>query len=362
VRSESQLHSPGQVAPVPAHISAAALRREGLLAAVVILFSSFSYFLIQYDHMRTEGKSLEDWARLMLAGAMPAPVQYRIGLPLLTHFLELSIHIKVNQSLAVIEFLSYAFALTFLYLLFRASPQVQNAGPSHRFLLLGMFFAATQFPVLWIFPWERPETLPTAFYLSAIVLLVVRRGRMNFALVCLLTVLLSLAQALVRADVPFVVGFAVVLSAAIAIPLPRPRAHIAALGALCLTAGAATQFCLQHVVYPTVSYAADTPKFQLLNNLNPFFPPLHMPDFFTALLPFIVSVVLLRRYRLPLESSDKLVLLICLLYLPAWIGTGLMAEVRIFVPFLFLASPTIAKLWAAYLLNGDAAASPQPSA
>ena len=185
---------------------------------------------------------------------------------------------------------------------------------------------------------------------------------MSFAPVCLLAVLLSLVQALVRADVPFVVGAAIVLSAALAIPLPRPRAHIAALGALCLATGAGAQIYLQRVVYPTVSYAADTPKFQLLNNLNPFFPPLHMPDFFTALLPLIVSVVLLRRYHLPLESSDKLVLLLCLLYLPAWIGTGLMAEVRIFVPFLFLASPTIAKLWAAYLLNGEAAASPLPSA
>jgi hypothetical protein len=34
-----------------------------------------------------------------------------------------------------------------------------------------------------------------------------------------------------------------------------------------------------------------------------------------------------------------------------WITTGLMAEVRIFVPLLFLASPTIAKIWATFLLG-----------
>ena len=65
------------------------------------------------------------------------------------------------------------------------------------------------------------------------------------------------------------------------------------------------------------------PKIQLLTNLNPLSAPLHIPVFLTALLPLIVSVVLLRRYRLPLEASDKLVLLMCLVYLPLWITTGL---------------------------------------
>lgn len=359
MRSEHQPHPPGRVDFVPAHISAAALRKEGRLAAAVILFSSFSYFLIQYDRMRTAGQPCEEWVRLMLTGAFPAPVQYRIGLPLLARFLELCLHLRVRQSLPLVEFLSYAAALTLLYLLFRASPQVRAARSSHRFLILGLYFAAAQFPVMWIFPWERPETLPTAFYLAAVVFLLVRPGRLPLPLVCLLTLLLSVAQALMRADVPFIVGIAIVLSAAIAIPLPRPRAHIATLGALCLAAGAATQLYLQRVVYPTVSYPADTPKFQLLHNLNPFFPPLHLPDFLIALLPLTVSVVLLRRHRLPLDPAGKLVLLICFAYLPAWIGAGLINEVRIFVPFLFLVAPAIANIWAAYLLKEDAVASAQ---
>ena len=102
-----------------------------------------------------------------------------------------------------------------------------------RFVLLGLFFAAAQFPVLWIFPWERSETLPTAAYLAAIVLLIVRRSRMPFVLVCLLTLLLGLFQALVRADVPVLAGVAILLAAAIAIPFPRLAAHVAILGLLC---------------------------------------------------------------------------------------------------------------------------------
>jgi hypothetical protein len=41
---------------------------------------------------------------------------------------------------------------------------------------------------------------------------------------------------------------------------------------------------------------------------------------------------------------------------------GLVVEVRIFVPYLFLASPTIAKVWTAFLLGDQAEARPLPSA
>ncbi len=41
---------------------------------------------------------------------------------------------------------------------------------------------------------------------------------------------------------------------------------------------------------------------------------------------------------------------------------GLVVEVRIFVPFLFLASPTIAKLWGAFLFNQENGTPPNRSA
>lgn len=349
--------SPSEVSdkqPAQSSTSTSGANRERLLVTIFVLFTSFTFFLIQYDRMRTTGASLDDWVHLKLSGSMPAPDQYRIGLPLLMHFLEVHAHIRGNQSLPLIESVCYAFALVLLYRLFRYSPQVENARHSYRLVLLGLFFAAAQFPILWIFPWERPETLPTAFFLAAAVLLVVRRSRMPFFLLCLLVALLSFGQALLRADVPVILGAAIVLSAALAIPFPRPRSQMAILGLLCAAIGGATQLTMQYVVYPTATYSPTTPRFQLMNNLNLFYPPFHIPIFLTALLPLIVSLVLLRRHHLPLDPSDKLVLLACLLYLPVWVSMGLMAEVRIFVPFLFLASPTMAKLWGAYLVNqGD---------
>jgi hypothetical protein len=327
--------------------------RERLLVAVFVLFTSFTFFLIQYDRMRIQNQGLEDWVRFKLSGSalLTEGDQYRIALPYLVHFLELHAHLRPNQSLPLIEFLSYAFALMLLYFLFRCSPRVEDATASHRLVLLGLFFAAAQFPILWIFPWERPETLPTTFYLAALLLLVVRRSRMPFALVCLLTLLLTLVQSLVRADVPFVVGIAIVLSAAMSIPFPRSRAHIAVLGLLCAAVAGAAQLYLQHV-FPlqTAQHKFTT---RLGANLDLIHPPLHLPIFLTGLLPLIVSLFLLRRHHLPLDSSDKLVILMCLLYLPAFVAIGLVVEIRIFVPFLFLASPAIAKLWGAFLLHQD---------
>jgi hypothetical protein len=74
------------------------------------------------------------------------------------------------------------------------------------------------------------------------------------------------------------------------------------------------------------------------------------------------ALVWLRRYRLPFDPADKLVLLMCLVYLPVWFAMGLVVEVRIFVPYLFLAAPTIARVWAAFLLDDKAAAHPPHSA
>ena len=326
------------------------------------MFNSFTFFLIQYHRLRTAGPGLDSLVRNTFAGILPAPDQYRIGLSLLMHFLELHAHIRPEQSLPLIEFLSYALALILLYLLFRCSPQVEGASPSQRIALLGLFFAATQFPILWIFPWERWEVLPTTFYLAAIVILIVRRSRIPFALVCLLAAMLSLGQALMRAEVPIALGAAVLLSAALAIPFPRPRSHIAILGLLCVAIGGAIQLYLQRIAYPNATYSPTTPRFQLLANLDLLHPPLHIPIFLTALLPLIVGLVLLRRHHLPLGPSDKLVLLICLVYLPVWVTMGLVVEVRIFVPFLFLASPTIAKLWGAFLFNQENGTPPSRSA
>jgi hypothetical protein len=328
------------------------LRRERLLVAIVILFTCTSYFFIQYDKLRTGETTLEQTVQAFHLGMLPAPVQYRIGIPFLIGYLKQHTHMELRQSGPLVEALSYAACLWFLYGLFSSSARVKAASDSNRAVLLAFFLAITQFPILWIFPWERAETLPTALYLAAVVVLVACRNRIPFPVLSLLIVALSLGQGLMRADVPVVLGVALLLSAAMAIPLPRSRSSIAILGLLASAIGAGVQFYLQRVAYPNAQYPPTTAKIQLFNNLS-LEPPLHIPEFLIALLPFFATLFLLRRYRLHLEAQDKLVLLICLLYLPVWVIDGLIVEVRIFIPFLLLASPTMAKLWTAFLLRED---------
>jgi hypothetical protein len=351
VRLGNQPQNPAPSARTTPQAPASGSQRELLLVAVFLLYTSVSFFIIQYNSMRDWGPSIATWLHDKFSGTLSEGDQYRIGMAYMARFLELHTRLRPNQSIPFIEFLTYALALVLLYLQFRSSPRLQAARPSYRLVVLGFFFTAVQLPILWIFPWERTETLPTAFYLAAIVLLVVRRSRMPFALVCLLAIVLTLIQALMRSDATVIAGVAILVTAAIDIPFPRPRASTAVLGLLCCAVGGATQLYLQRVAFPIITQTQTPSTFQLLANFSPRYGTLHIPAFLIGILPFAVTLFLLRRYRLPLESSDKLVLWICLIYLPIWITLGIVSEVRIFVPYLFLASVTIAKLWTAFLLD-----------
>lgn len=114
----------------------------------------------------------------------------------------------------------------------------------HIALFSSAFSSPPASPVLWIFPWERWEALPTTFYLAAAVILIVRCSRIPFAIVCLLVALLSFAQAMMRSEVPVALGAAVLLAAAMAIPFPRPRSRIAILGLMCGAIGGGVQLYL----------------------------------------------------------------------------------------------------------------------
>ena len=329
-------------------------KRSGLVAAVVIVFLTLTYFLIQYDRSRTVEASLQVWYQAKRAGVLNEGDQYRIGLPFLAHFLEVHTPLEMRQSIPLMQALSYGAGLTALYLLLVTSSLFKSAGRAQRLLASGIFFGVVQLPILWIFPWDRPETLPTMGYL-AVITLVILNERIALAWACLLAVVLSFGQSLARTDAPLVVGLATMIGATF-FPFRRSRRSIALLGLLCAATGATVQLYL-HRLYPSVLPEQRATTLQLFRNLNPFNGPFHIPEFLTALLPFFFSLALIRRYRLRLDATDKLILLISLIYLPIYVAFGIMAEIRIYVPYLFLLSPVIAKLWAQFLWT-DPAASP----
>jgi len=335
-------------------------KRSGVVAAVLIIFLTLTYFLIQYDRSRDAEASLQVWYQAKRAGVLNEGDQYRIGIPFLAHFLKTHTPLEMRQSIPMMQSLSFGAGLTALYLLLVTSSLFKDAGKARRLLARGTFFAAVQLPILWIFPWGRQETLPTMAYL-AVVSLVILEERIALPLACLLAVLLSLIQSLARTDATLVVGLATMI-AAVLFRFRRSRGSVALLGLLCGATGAAMQLYLQHL-YPSLLPQQRATTLQLFRNLNPFVGPFHIPEFLTALLPFFFSLLLIRRYRLRLDATDKLLLLIAVIYLPIYIAFGILAEIRIYVPYLFLLSPVIAKLWTQFLSgeSGGSEIEPQPT-
>src|ERR1035441_1296807 len=79
------------------------------------------------------------------------------------------------------------------------------------------------------------------------------------------------------------------------------------------------------------------PQTQLANDTRKPCAPSPHPSI-RGLLRISQRTAPLRRYRLPFDPADKLVLLMCRVYLPVWFAMGLVVEVRIFVRYLFLRS------------------------
>lgn len=326
-------------------------KREHFLAVVFIVVNAITYFLIDYDRLRPVRSIMEQWARDLIAGRFPAPEQYRVAIPALTLALERFAHLQVSQSAPLIEAISYAGTLILLYRLLRLPSSDSDLLPFNDAIRFAFFLAAAQLPILWIFPWERHETLPSAFYLAALVYAVARKNQRNWLVTLALVSVLTLAQSFARTDIPIIVGVALLICAATRVNLDYPRGLIALFGAVSIAIGTCVQLYLEKILYPASRYPAQVPKIQLFHNLNPASPPVHIPVFLTALLPLLVTVGMASRRRTALLASDKAILLMCILYLPVWATVGLLIEVRIFVPFLFLASPVMARVWTAFLFG-----------
>lgn len=322
------------------------------IAGVVIVFLAASFFLIQYDRNRLLETGLQAWYHSKVAGVLNEGDQYRIALPYTAHFLEVHTPLEMRQSVPLIESLCFGLGLTGLYALlvrsssFRASSRLQRLG------LAGLLFTAAQLPILWIFPWARPETLPTFCYL-ALCALVILEPAIPLVLACVLCVLFSVVQGFNRTDAPIVAGFATLLASGIG-GLYRSRKATAALGALCLAAGIATQLYLRHL-FPSILPAQRATTFQLFHNFSPRYGLVRdrLPAFLVALVPLLFSLAVMRRRQL--DASDRLTLLISLVYLPMYMAFGIISEVRIYVPYLLLMAPAMAKIWMRYASEGVSA-------
>lgn len=322
-------------------ISRPEARRERLFVFVFLFFVSAT----MAHSIRTAWRvTCGDSCFLSDSSSVPqtAPEAYRIGLPILQRIVAHTLHLKDGSAAdAVIQFACCFGALALLYAL--AISATQNK-PT-RVVTLAFFLAFLQLPLAFVLYYQRPETLPTALFL-AIALFCVTKSRDGWYWSALLFGATGL-QAFARTDVPIVFGLALTV---MSLP-PKPLAEVGSrwgnlargLGVV-LIAGS-VQLYLQDVRFPNLPYSTGS-RVVLLQNFHSG----HFTFFLLAMLPFFSTMALARTQRLALAAADKIALLTLALYLPLWLTVGVLAEVRIGVPFLLALCPMAAKTSAALLL------------
>ena len=288
------------------------MKRERLLAAVVVAIAVVAFFFVEWARARAAAPIIDDWVRANVDGVQLAPEQYRVALPRLVRWMPLSPPLSV----ALIETLALAGTLAMLLRLVERSPHRTGTG---------VFFCAVALPCFWLFSYARPETLPTCCYVVAMISLA-ERPRWALALA------LTAAQVLVRADVPVVVGVA--LAASRVAPM---------LGAAVATLGITAQIALS-LVYASARYPNGVPRVQLFAN---FGHPTSIASFLIVAAPLVATALAQRRVRVRLAAEDRVAIWAAALYAPLWFVLGSLREARIFAPFSFALVPALTKIWSA---------------
>jgi hypothetical protein len=280
------------------------------------------------------------------ASAARQPVQYadvfRIGIPALTQLTKRIFHTNdIPLIFALFDLISGFLALYFLYLLTVEIPPGELATPRDRTLRIVAFLAILQFPMAWIVPWQRPETMPSTLFL-AICFYCLTRIATN-ALWSLPILAATFLEIFLRTDVPFVFGFAIVLVGLWILFRQRSRTARAyvVIGTLIILISGGFQAYLRSL-YPKM-------KLDIQWKANLTFHNFEVSAI--SLLPFIVFFVFLIVKRPPLQLLDKAAIACALLYFPVYFILGVLSEVRIYAPFLLILSMVAARVSASFLAS-----------
>ena len=261
---------------------------------------------------------------------------YRVGIPALGRLILHAFHL--SNAAAVAATMDFLFGFFALYLLYRLL-DMQSADTPSRQAAVGLFLAFLFFSIMWVVPWMRIETVPSAFYVSSSLLLIsqsVRRAWCTWVLLAL-----TVWQGFVRSDVPIVLGAALIF-----VSLTKTakvwfgsRRSPAFLGVAVFFLAVLVQVYL-FVLYPNVRKDPNDPLIKLGPNLALH----HLASLALVVLPLllIVGVFLVKRPRL--NAMDLLIVTASALYFALWLTVGLAAEVRIFVPFLMALSVVAARI------------------
>jgi hypothetical protein len=287
-----------------------------------------------------------------LHGLADAPDQYRMGVYLAAHAMSARLHIAPTMALAVLGAVAALAALLLLLRVLERSAVYAQAEPPQQWL------GATAFVllILWTLPWallpEKPETLPAAACLAALVWLwqpqlqsqpasrlsplAPRIAARIFAIFAI-----SLTLATFRADVAclFHLGILAYVLAVRGPSLSLPRGVAAVTAGLAAAAAAAAQLWLARFAYPQAGYGR-VKLWQLRPNL---IHGTRWPPFVVFLLPLVWLLLRGLRSGFVRDHIGRAVLTAAMLYSALWITIGKIDEVRIFLPFAWALAPLTAQ-------------------
>jgi hypothetical protein len=273
---------------------------------------------------------------------------YRLAMPALERLVANIFHTG-NSALiyAAFDLLAGFPALYLLYRLTVDLPPTVPDRPKDRALKILLFLAILQFPMAWVIPLQRPETLPSTLFL-AIGLCCLAKIEAN-ALWSLPILLATFLQIFLRAEVALVFGIAIALVGLWTIFRQNARTgrSFVILGSLIALISGGVQKYLSSL-HPGISLDNQMRANLTFHNLQVAL---------LALLPFLLFFIFLIVKRPFLNIIEKTVVVSALLYLPLYYALGVLSEVRIYVPFMLILTMVVARVSASFLSQRlDAAA------
>lgn len=310
---------------------------RGMLTAAVAAMGYLDYF--QYKRMGVGEPGAWD---ALAAGRWTAPDQYRVSVVLAARWLAGHLHGRVPLAMALIDLVSALVAVHLLWSAFTRTAVYREASVELRWLGAAAFVLLPPWYFGWIFWLSKPETLPAAMLLAAMLWIwqppVGENGGVWWRVAALLGLTLVLAS--MRADEACFMNLGMAVAAGTVGGLALPRRIAVATGVAGGLMAAGVQFWLARIVFPQAHYG--------LIKFWQFWPNLHhasrWPPFVTFCLPVGWMAVQVGRRRFRGDGAGVGALCGAAMFFVLWTAIGKWDEVRVFLPFALAVGPLTAEM------------------